>query len=116
MSKKEKIILFLGSADTEVVTTKLRVTGTLYKRKMLDSSVENWKTILEYFDNYHVTSVIVKLTNTTFDILCGEEHKELVDVLLRKISQVPHLCMSHESLLTGNRASSSESKEQRYPV
>jgi hypothetical protein len=112
MSKKEKIILFLGSADTEVVTTKLRVTGTLYKRKMLDSSVENWKTILEYFDNYHVTSVIVKLTNTTFDILCGEEHKELVDVLLRKISQVPHLCMSHESLLTGNRASSSESKEQ----
>lgn len=103
MLEKEKIILFLGNADREGVTAKLKAVGTLYKRKMLESSPENWQKIIDIFDEYEVTSVVVKLTNSSFDILCAEDYKGLREELLGLISTKPNLFLSHESLVTGER-------------
>ncbi|WP_227368312.1 hypothetical protein [Halomonas sp. M20] len=103
MLEKEKIVLFLGNADSEGVTAKLKAVGTLYKRKMLESSPENWQKIIGIFNEYEVTSVVVKLTNSSFDILCEEEYKGLREDLLGLISTKPNLFLSHESLLTGEK-------------
>ncbi|MDZ4058265.1 MAG: hypothetical protein U1D69_15135, partial [Polynucleobacter sp.] len=65
MLEKQKIVLFLGNADREGVTAKLKAVGTLYKRKMLESSPENWQKIVDIFNDFEVTSVVVKLTNTS---------------------------------------------------
>lgn len=104
MKKKEKIILFLGSADTDAVTAKLKATNTNYKRKMLDSSLKNWDSIFEYFDNYHVTLVIVKLTTHIFNLMCSKTYSEYTKRLLKMTSLVPNLFLVHESILTGERS------------
>jgi len=108
MSNKEKLVLFLGSADREGVTAKLQAVGTKYKRKMLESSISNWKTIIDIFEKNDVTSVVVKLTNTTFSIFSSDEYSELVDILLEKISEKPNLFLAHESLITGKKSKAYE--------
>lgn len=101
MTKKEKIVLFLGNAETESATSKLKATKKLYKRKMLDSSVENWSTIIDHFDEYDVSCVVVKLTTNSFNTLSSEEYVEVANNLLKKLSTTPSLILAHESLLTG---------------
>jgi hypothetical protein len=100
MQNKSKIVLFLGKADTEGVTVRLKAVGTLYKRKMLESRVENWRKIIEIFNDFDVSSVIVKLTGNAFLNLCDEEFKETRETLLGLISSKPNLFLAHESLLT----------------
>jgi len=104
MSEKEKLVLFLGSADREGVTEKLQAVGSKYKRKMLESSEANWKTIIKLFDEFEITSVVVKLTNTTFSILSSKSYEVLVDELLTRIAEKPNLFLAHESLITGERS------------
>lgn len=101
MSDKENIILFLGNADNDGVLAKLKATGTLYKRKMLESKKQNWATIIKYFDNYNVTAVAAKLTNYTYSFLCDATYKEVGGNLFGKISKVPNIFMAHEFLITG---------------
>lgn len=101
MNNKEKIILFLGNADSESSTAKLKATNRLYKRKMLESGVDNWLSIIEYFENYNVDCVVVKLTKNSFNAFASKGYSEVSNRLLGKISQVPNLILAHESLLTG---------------
>ena len=103
MSKKPKIVLFLGNADSEGVTAKLKTVGTLYKRKMLESRPENWRKIISIFQEYDVSCVVVKLTNTTFHVLCRDSYKEIRKELLELIASKPNLFLAHESLLTGEQ-------------
>lgn len=103
MSEKQNIVLFLGNADREGVTAKLKAVGTLYRRKMLESRPENWLKIIDIFNEYDVTSVVVKLTNTGFNLLCLDEYKESTEKLLSLISSKPNLILAHESLITGKK-------------
>lgn len=99
MNKQEKIILFLGNADSDASTAKLKATNKLYKRKMLESGVDNWTSIIKVFDDYDVTCVVTKLTKASFEALASDYYLGVADDLLTKISQVPNLIMAHESLL-----------------
>lgn len=99
MHNKIKIVLFLGKADTEGVTIRLKAVGALYKRKMLESRVENWEKIIDIFEDFNVSSIIVKLTRTVFRALCLEEYAETRESLLKLISSKPNLFLAHESLL-----------------
>ena len=101
MQNKPKIVLFLGKADTEGVTIRLKAVGALYKRKMLESRVENWEKIIAIFHEFNVSSVIVKLTATTFRVLCEERYSEVREKLLTLIASKPNLFLGHESLLVG---------------
>lgn len=101
MQNKPKIVLFLGKADTEGVTIRLKAVGALYKRKMLESRVENWEKIIAIFHEFNASSVIVKLTGTAFRILCEERYSEVREKLLTLIASKPNLFLGHESLLVG---------------
>ncbi|EGQ7944359.1 hypothetical protein G8G17_003250 [Vibrio cholerae] len=96
-----KIVLFLGNADREGVTAKLKAVGVEYKRKMLESSLKNWDTILDLFNEYEVTSVIVKMTNSTFTVLGNASYSSKVEMLLENLSSKPCLILAHDSLITG---------------
>ena len=75
------LFLFLGTADHEGITSKLKATNTQFKKKLLDSSVQNWNTIFDYYENYQVTGTIVKLTPHTYQTIASEEYKELAERL-----------------------------------
>lgn len=104
MSKKDKIILFIGNADTEAATAKLHATDKLYKRKMLESSIENWRSISSYFDDYDVTCAVVKLTKVAIDTLAHHEYSAIANELLSKLSKVPNLILAHEGLMLIDQA------------
>ena len=101
---KPKIVLFIGNADSEGVTAKLKTVGTFYKRKMLESKPENWKKIISVFNEYDVTCVVAKLTNTSFRILCHSTYKDIRKDLLELIATKPNLFLAHESILSGEQA------------
>ncbi|MBH0017345.1 hypothetical protein [Pseudoalteromonas sp. NGC95] len=111
--EKEKIVLFLGHADREGVTAKLKAVGTRYKRKMLESTTDNWKTIISFFDQYEVTSVVVKMTNTAFGIFVAPHYGSLVNDLLTRVSKVPNLFLAHESLITGIDSYEQNQRDQK---
>lgn len=110
---KENLVLFLGNAETEGVTSKLTASNSFYKRKMLESSLQNWESIIQTFDSFNVTSVIAKLTNATFETLSSEIYQDHVSILFPKIAAVPNLIMTHISLITG-RLSKDEMRENPY--
>jgi hypothetical protein len=114
MSKKEKIILFLGNADSEAATAKLKATNRLYKRKMLESGVENWLSIIGFFDDFDVTCVVAKLTSASFNAIASDEYVKVVNALLTRISQVPNLILAHDSLLSGIQPETYKSKPVKY--
>ncbi|WP_236182280.1 hypothetical protein [Pseudomonas sputi] len=114
-SIKQKIVLFIGNADYEGVTAKLKTVGTPYKRKMLESRPDNWKTIISIFHEYDVSCVVAKLTSATFHVLCRPQYSEVRRELLELISGKPNLLMAHESILIGDREkSTSEHVHQSY--
>lgn len=100
---KQKIVLFIGNADYEGVTAKLKTVGTLYKRKMLESRPENWRTIISIFHQYDVSCVVAKLTSASFRVLCLPQYSDVRRELLELISEKPNLLMAHESILMGNQ-------------
>lgn len=110
---KEALVLFLGTADTDGVTAKLQASNCRYKRKMLDSGVDNWWSIVDYFDSYNVSSVTVKLTSSTFRIFCMPEYHDVARALLEKIAGVSNLFLCHESLLSGEKRKPSASYIER---
>lgn len=98
---KQKIVLFIGNADSEGVTAQLRTVGTYYKRKMLESRPENWEKIIEIFREFEVSCVVVKLTIASFHALCQEEYLDVRNRLLKEIVSKPSIFLAHESILAG---------------
>jgi len=98
---KRKMVLFIGNADSEGVTAQLRTVGTYYKRKMLESKPENWDAIVDLFHDYEVSSVVVKLTISSFYVLSDSSYKEVRERLLKEVSAKPSLFLVHESILAG---------------
>lgn len=95
------LFLFLGTADHEGITSKLKATNTQFKKKLLDSSVQNWNTIFDYYENYQITGTIVKLTPHTYRAIASEEYKELAERLFEEIAKRPNIIFVYESLLSG---------------
>lgn len=101
LQRELPLFLFLGTADHEGITSKLKATNTQFKKKLLDSSVENWKTIFDYYENYQVTGTIVKLTPYTYRAIASEDYKNLAERLFSEISRFPNIVFVYESLLSG---------------
>jgi hypothetical protein len=62
----EKMVLLLGDIAHEGVTSALSTSGISYKWKFLNSSVENWKSIIRIFQKHDVKMVIGKLTGGVY--------------------------------------------------
>ncbi|CAK2992769.1 conserved hypothetical protein [Vibrio crassostreae] len=80
---------------------------------MLESTTDNWETIVAVFDRYEVTSVVVKMTNTVFDMMISSRYQTLANALLTNISAVPNIFLTHESLISGEDSFDEEQRSEK---
>ncbi|WP_332812402.1 hypothetical protein [Sphingomonas sp.] len=93
--------LFLGATAREGVTDKLITAGVPYKRKQLESNVENWDKIGRFLANENLAGTIAKFTNHTFGVMNSRSHINYVPQMLEAIARNPHIVFIHESFFTG---------------
>ncbi|TCW38411.1 hypothetical protein [Marichromatium gracile] len=111
------LFLLLGTADHEGVTSKLKSTNTQFKKKLLDSSIQNWNTIFYYYEKYQIKGTIVKLTPHTYRAIASEEYKELAERLFHEIAQHPNIVFVYEALLSGLAEDPhQDDKEEQNPL
>src|ERR1039457_1424474 len=86
----EKMVLLLGDIAHEGVTSALKTSGISYKWKFLNSSIENWKSIIRIFQKHDVTMVLGKLTGEIYDNLDDPDYRSVSSQLLKEIAKRPH--------------------------
>ncbi len=104
------LTLLLGNVDDSGTLSKLKAAGRQYKKKILDSSIENWKTILEYFDDFLVDETLIKLSAYTYELIASEQYREIAEELFAKIAKTPNIVFVYESFLSGKE----DQKENNY--
>ncbi len=101
LDSDKSLTLLLGNVDHDGVASKLKATGRQYKKKILDSSIENWTSILEYFDDFLVDEVLVKLSPQTYSLIASENYRDIAENLFSIIAKVSNIVFVYESLLSG---------------
>ena len=109
----EKIVLLLGDIAHEGVTSALSTSGISYKWKFLNSSVENWKSIIRIFQKHDVKMVIGKLTGGVYDNFVSREYADVSPRLLKEIAARPHRLFAYEDLLA-NKESDNKVEEDEF--
>lgn len=98
---KDKPLVLLLSLDHISITGLLKAYDRQYKIKRLNSTLKNWQSIIDFFDEFDVSSVLVKLTASTFSMMVNSEYEEISNVLFERISKRPHMIFIYEDLLSG---------------
>jgi hypothetical protein len=93
--------LFLGESDREGVTSKLKAAGWEYKKKRLESRLENWESIFEHLRAENLAGVLAKLNNSTYKLMALPEYAEATTRLFSSLQHLPHIIFVHESFFTG---------------
>lgn len=93
--------LFLGDSDSEAATSKLQAAGWRYKKKRLDSSTENWQTIIEIVRKENPVGILAKLTPRTYRIVIDPHYARSVKELFSEMQGRSHVIFIHESLFSG---------------
>jgi len=93
----EPFYLFLGDADREGVVSQLKTSGARYKRKMLDSSVENWRSIFRIFEAENVAGVLMKLPAHSWLTMLHPGRVAQTRQLLGTIKELDHIVFIHQS-------------------
>lgn len=96
------LMLLLGSIGHEGILSTLRAARRQYKNKFLESGVENWKSIREYFDDYEIEGVIIKISPKAISLIASDEYNEIKKELFKKIGSVPNLAFVYEDILSGH--------------
>ena len=98
----EPLILLIGSIGHEGVLSTLRAAGRQYKNKFLESHVKNWESILQYFDDYVIECVLVKLSPQAISLIATKEYNCVRDRLFKKIADTPNIFFVYEDILSGH--------------
>lgn len=97
----EPLVLLVGSIDSEGIKSTLKASGRQYKIKRLESSPENWKSIVSYFDQYEIRCAVIKLSGTTYDFFVNPDYSGARDAILEYLAKVRHAIFVYEKLLLG---------------
>ncbi|MFC8409959.1 hypothetical protein [Arthrobacter sp. NPDC057259] len=90
--------LFIGDADSESATTKLRSSGVLYHQKLLSSKPENWARIVTMVTSPHCRGAVVVLRRNDYESMCKPEYEEASRALLDALSHRSHVVLVHEAV------------------
>lgn len=93
------LVLLLGGIGHEGILSRLRTSARQYKTKLLESSVKNWESIIEYFDDYSIEAVVCNLSPRAITLFSLDEFEEVGTNLLAKISSVPNIVFIYEDML-----------------
>lgn len=99
--KKEPLVLLIGNVNHEGVSSALRTAGRQYKQKMLESKPDNWKEIVQLFDEFHIESVLIKFAGQNFSRILRDGYRDVGTELLAKVGSVPNIVFVYENIITG---------------
>jgi len=95
------LVILLGNVGHEGIVSKLQATDRQYKSKFLESKVENWESIINYFDDFIVEAVLIKLTPQAISLMATKEYDEVRGKLFKKIGKVSNILFVYEDILSG---------------
>ncbi|MEE1837524.1 hypothetical protein [Streptomyces sp. SP17KL33] len=98
---EDRSFLLIGSQRGDSVTAKLKALGIPYKIKLLESSPENWRTILDILESGSIRAVIARLSGQAFHCLSSPSYRETASAVFERIGQLPHIAFAHEDTLGG---------------
>jgi hypothetical protein len=101
LDRSKPLVLLLGNVDHEGITSQLKAGGEQYKKKILDSTVGNWQSILKYFDEFEIRAVVIKLNGRVYDLLDRPDYLHVGKLLFSRIAKVRHIAFVFQSLLSG---------------
>ena len=90
--------LFIGDADSESATTKLRSSGSTYLKKLLSSKPANWASIVSMIASPHCRGALVVLRRDDYEAICRPEYEEAAMALLDALSDCSHAILVHEAV------------------
>lgn len=96
--------LFLNESDRDSATSTLKAAGLIYKKKRLDSSPENWETIVEALEIPSLIAVLGKVTTFTFEHFSNPLYADVSERLLTKLAGMRHVIFVHDSILGSTSA------------
>lgn len=110
-SEPQDFFLFLGSADSESATTRLRASGGRYHKKLLNSRPENWRQIIGMVTSPHNQGTLVTLTGYDYMSMCRDEYEAVTRDLLDALVGCAHVIFVHEAVfLTDEQRDASDSE------
>lgn len=95
--------LIVGSRVSESISSKLKATGTAFKRKSLDSGEDNWREIQQLVSSDLTLGVIVTLTRRVYERIEEDAEAHYVQDLISQIAKVPNLVLVHEAVYGGEQ-------------
>ena len=102
LEKDKPLVLLLGGIGHEGILSTLRTSGRQYKSKLLESSTDNWKSIIKYFDEFTIEGVLVKLSPRAISLLSSTEYNDVGGNLFARIGNVPNIVFIFEDILSGD--------------
>ncbi len=105
LNPDKPLVLLLGNIAHEGVLSMLKASDRQYKQKLLISKPENWQSIVEYFDTYEISSVLIKLDLHTISLIASKDYQEVSSKLFHQIAKKPNMVFVYEDLLTGEISS-----------
>jgi hypothetical protein len=115
LDSSKSLVLLLGWVDHEGIVSSLKSSGRQYKKKILDSTPENWDSISAYFDEYKVSCVLAKLTSNVCRLLMHEDYADTRARLFERIASVPNLIFAYEDILVGEQSDKFREDYKPYP-
>lgn len=100
-STELRSFLLIGDQRGDSASAKLKALGIPYKVKLLESSPDNWKTILEVLESGNIRAVIARLSGGVFQRVPRGPYAGLADAIFAVVGALPHIAFAHEDTLRG---------------
>ena len=69
-NRPDDYFLFVGGADSESATTRLRASGAIYRKKFLSSNPDNWLATVDLITSPHNRGTLVVLSRNSYEQIC----------------------------------------------
>jgi hypothetical protein len=115
LNPEKPLVLLLGRVGGEGALNLLTTTKRQYKKKLLESTPENWESIIQYFDVFEINSVLIKISNNVFHNLYDQRYDSVKQELFSRISKVRHIVFIDEHTLNGVNISNVSMVNSRLP-
>lgn len=103
--------LFVGTADSEAATTRLRASGAIYRKKLLSSKPDNWLEIVDMVTAASNRGTLVNLTGADYASMCSPMYREVTSLFLDSLAHRPHVIFVHEAVfLTAEQRAAEDSE------
>jgi hypothetical protein len=104
--------LFVGAADSESATTRLRAGGLVYRKKLLSSRPENWSAIVSLVTAPTNRGTLLVLTGGAYAMICQEKYWDVAQNLLDGLVDRPHIIFVHEAVFLTDAQREAAAAEQ----